>query len=64
MGYRLTEADRRDLEEVWESIANDNEPAADRFIAALKDHGEMLGRNPRAGHRRDEAQICLRIFPY
>jgi toxin ParE1/3/4 len=64
VAYRLTVAARRDLAEIWAYIANDNEPAADRFIAALKEHCEMLGRNPRAGRRRDEVQTGLRSFPY
>jgi plasmid stabilization system protein ParE len=47
--YRLTRHARRDLLEIWQRIAEDDEPAADRFIDLLIHHFQILGENPRAG---------------
>jgi plasmid stabilization system protein ParE len=35
--YRLTEQARADLDEIWLYIAEDNIPAADRFLDTLHD---------------------------
>ena len=63
MTYRLSGRARRDLLQIWNYIAEDNEPAADRFIDLLINHFEMLGRNPYAGRRRDELRAGYRSFP-
>jgi plasmid stabilization system protein ParE len=44
--YRLTRQARRDLLEIWQRIAEDDEPAAERFIDLLIHHFQILGENP------------------
>jgi toxin ParE1/3/4 len=47
---------------IWRDIAQDNEPAADRFIDRLMRAFQLLGDNPHAG-RRDELRAGYRSFP-
>ena len=61
--YRLTRRARQDVIEIWQRIAEDNEPAADRFIDRLIQHFQLLGDNPRAGRCRDELRLGYRSFP-
>jgi toxin ParE1/3/4 len=61
--YRLTRHARRDLLEIWQHIAEDDERAADRFIDLLIHHFQILGENPRAGRHRDELRPSYRSFP-
>ena len=61
--YRLTRHARRDLLEIWQRIAEDDESAADRFIDLLIHHFQILGENPRAGRRRDELRPSSAAFP-
>jgi toxin ParE1/3/4 len=61
--YRLTQEARREVLEIWNYIAEDDEAAADRFIDLLIDRFEMLGRNPQAGRRRDDLRRGYRSFP-
>jgi plasmid stabilization system protein ParE len=43
MVYRLTRRARQDVLNIWQYIAQDNEPAADRFIDLLTRYFQMLG---------------------
>jgi toxin ParE1/3/4 len=61
--YRLSAQARQDLLHIWNYIAEDSEPAADRFIDLLIHHFELLGNNPHAGRRRDELRTGYRSFP-
>ncbi|MGH9430533.1 MAG: type II toxin-antitoxin system RelE/ParE family toxin [Terriglobia bacterium] len=63
MTYRLTTRARRDVLSIWQHIAADNEPAADRFIDLLVHHFRLLGDSPHAGRRRDELRLGYRSFP-
>ena len=63
MKYRLTRRARRELIEIWTHIADNNEPAADRFINLLTSRFRLLAENPRAGRRRDELHPGHRSFP-
>ena len=63
MTYRLTRRARRDVLEIWRRIAEDNEPAADRFIDLLTYHFRLLGDNPHVGRRREELRPGYRSFP-
>jgi toxin ParE1/3/4 len=49
--------------QIWQYIADDNEPAADRFIDLLIRYFSLLGDNPRAGRRRDDLRRGYRSFP-
>lgn len=46
MTYRLTRPARRDILAIWVHIAEDNEPAADRFVDLLVHHFQLLGKHP------------------
>jgi toxin ParE1/3/4 len=63
MAYRLTVRARRDVLEIWRYIAQDNEPAADRFIDNLIRRFGFLGENPAAGRSREELRQGYRSFP-
>lgn len=61
--YRLTKRARRDVLNVWQRIAEDSEPAADRFIDLLTNRFRLLGDMPHAGRQRDEIRPGYRSFP-
>jgi toxin ParE1/3/4 len=63
MTYRLSKRARDDTRSIWRHIADDNEPAADRFVDLLVRHFRLLGDNPHAGRRRDELRPGYRSFP-
>jgi toxin ParE1/3/4 len=48
---------------IWQRIAEDNEPAADRFIYLLAHYFRLLADNPYAGRPRDELRAGYRSFP-
>ena len=49
----------RDLEEVWEYIAQDSLDAADRVIGEVFAALDMLVASPHAGHRRDAPREAI-----
>ena len=53
-GYVLSRDAERDLEDLWDYIAEENVGAADRLIARLFDAFEELGRFPGLGHKRED----------
>jgi len=61
--YRLARRARRDILNIWQYIADDNEEAADRFIDLLIHYFTLLGDNPKAGRRRDDLRRGYRSFP-
>ena len=63
MTYRLSRRARRDLLQIWNYIAVDSEPSADRFVDLLTQHLQLLGQNPYIGRRRDELRAGYRSFP-
>jgi toxin ParE1/3/4 len=54
---------RRDLIEIWNTIAEDNERAADKILDRIEDVLRMLKDNPNAGRSRPELAPELRSFP-
>jgi toxin ParE1/3/4 len=63
MSYRLAWRARQDVLQIWQYIAGDNEPAADRFIDLLMRQFSLLGANPHIGRRRDDLREEYRSFP-
>ena len=63
MAYRLTKRARLDVLNIWLYIAQDSEPAADRFIDLLTHYFRLLGDNPYAGRSRNELRQGYRRFP-
>jgi toxin ParE1/3/4 len=53
-----------DLAEIWSFIADDSEANADRFLAKLDSHLELLATQPLMGRLREELMPALRSFPY
>lgn len=53
-GYQFHPEALRDLDEVWEYIAADNLPAADRVIGEILDCVRALVRFPSQGHSRPD----------
>jgi len=52
--YVLAPAAARDLEEIWEYIAEDSLDAADRWLAKLERAMHLLADNPDIGHTRKD----------
>ena len=52
--YILSEDADRDLEGIWDYIAEDNVDAADRWIARLFDAFNAIGDTPGIGHKRED----------
>ncbi len=60
--YVLSEAAALDLETIWEYIAQDNLPAADRWIDKLFQAFETLARTPGIGHKREDLTSLQVLF--
>lgn len=52
--FVLTPAAARDIEDIWEHIAQDNIPAADRVASVLEAALSRLAKRPRIGHLRED----------
>lgn len=52
--YILGRDAERDLDDLWEYIAQDSVPAADRLISEIFEAFEVLARNPGIGHKRED----------
>ena len=61
-GYVLGVDADRDLDEIWEYIAQDNIDAADRWITKLFDAFESLGKSPGIGHSRTDLTTYPVLF--
>ena len=48
--FVLTPRAKKDLNDIWDYIANDNIEAADRVLDALEEAMLRLAKNPGAGH--------------
>jgi|SRR5882724_974048 len=59
----LSRAARSDLIEIWEYIASENRPSANRIIREIKARFKTLHKFPELGRRRDELKKGLRSFP-
>lgn len=54
---------QRDLDEIWDYIAEDNPGAADRLIDEIRRKLEILAKTPLIGPLRPELMPGLRCFP-
>lgn len=52
--YVVAPSARRDLNAIWDYIAENDQRAADRFIARIADTLELLGSMPGIGHVRED----------
>ena len=60
--FRLSQAARADLEDIWVYIAQDNIEAADKLIKLLASQFSRLASNPEIGRSRKELSARLRSF--
>ena len=63
MNYRLASPAQRDIDDIWDYIAQDNPSAAARFTASLKEQFSILAHQPRIGRSCDELRPNLYRFP-
>jgi len=61
--YRVSDAARSDLDQIWFHIAQDDPDAADRFIRAIVSRFPRLAAMPHLGRQREELATRLRSFP-
>jgi len=63
MSFLLSSRAARDIEGIWDFIADDNLDAAGRVRIAILDACRKLGRNPNLGHlRQDLTAAPLRFW--
>ncbi len=63
MRYCITRRARRDVLIIWSDLAEQNEPAADRFATTITSKFKFLGENPYAGRSRHDIASGYRSFP-
>jgi toxin ParE1/3/4 len=51
-----------DIDEIWDHIARDSIPNADRFVDQIERRFGLLADNPKLGTRRDTLRPGLRRF--
>ena len=61
--YRVSDAARSDLDEIWSYIAQDNADAADRFIRAIVSRFPAFASMPHMGPQRKDLSPRLRSSP-
>jgi toxin ParE1/3/4 len=61
--YRVSDAARADLDDIWFYIAQDDPDAADGFIRAIVSRFPALASMPYLGRAREELSAGLRSFP-
>jgi toxin ParE1/3/4 len=61
--YRVSDAARADLEEIWLFIAQDDPDVAGRFVRSIVSRFPKLASMPFMGRQRDELAPRLRSFP-
>ena len=61
--YRVSDAARSDMDEIWFYIAQDNVDAADKFIRVIVSRFPRLAAMPQLGRQREELSARLRSFP-
>jgi len=63
-GFLLSPAARQDLHDIWDYIAGDSVPAADRFLKRIHDVIQKLITMPSLGIvHEDLADETLRVWP-
>jgi len=60
--YVLGRAAERDIEELWDYIADESIEAADRLLGQIFDALDELARLPGMGHKREDLTILPVLF--
>jgi len=63
MQYRVSDAARAELDDIWFYIAQDDPDAADGFIRAVVSRFPTLVSMPYLGRAREDMSAGLRSFP-
>jgi toxin ParE1/3/4 len=63
MKLRISEPAREDLIEIYQHIAIENAPAAERLLRTFQEKFELLTKFPNIGRERNELVIGLRSLP-
>ncbi len=61
-GWEFSPDAKRDLQEIWTYIAQDNPSAADRLEADIFAACDRLAQNPRLGHKRPDLTKAPVLF--
>lgn len=64
LNIRISEPARSDLEEIWQYIAENNQPAANTILGQLKAKFELIAGQPNIGRERQEIMLALKSFPH
>ncbi|MDJ0763209.1 MAG: type II toxin-antitoxin system RelE/ParE family toxin [Myxococcota bacterium] len=62
MDVKYTKQSKRDLDDIWDYIAQDNPIAADAFIDLLYEKCYLLVERPEIGKKRPEVRSDIRSF--
>ena len=60
--YTVSPLAQADLEKIWQYVARDNRPAADRLLGRFRDKFLLLAGQPQMGERREDLRPNLRAF--
>lgn len=60
--YRLSPRAKRDLRDIWRTIAMHNESAADKLLLTLFDKFELFAEHPHMGPARPEIGEIVRLI--
>jgi len=60
--YSIAPLARADLDDIWEYVAADNPPAADRLVEVFFDKFLLLAKQPLLGESRSDLAPDLRSF--
>ena len=60
--YTVAPLAQGDLDHIWDYVAQDSPPAADRLIEAFQERFSLLARQPFLGELRPELRPNLRSF--
>ncbi|WP_075629319.1 type II toxin-antitoxin system RelE/ParE family toxin [Xaviernesmea oryzae] len=60
--YKLSPQARRQIQDIWHSIAAVNEPAADKLLSKLLTKFELASLHPAMGSARPEISATARII--
>ena len=63
MKLRISEPAKEDLIEIYQHIAPENAPAAERLLKTFQEKFELLTKFPGIGRERNKLVIGLRSFP-
>lgn len=62
--FTIAPSAKKDLDEIWRYISENNETAAEKFIRDLARKFELLADNKEIGTRQDDFVVEMRMFPF